>query len=294
VPCRPSHIPSGIQGAINIISTAANDINGLPTTPTASGGAAGPDADAAGYLDFKVGALRVLARDWAAPALRDALSSGTLYQWAAAQKAPDLMNGRGISYGVTLPAGTSTHPSTPVVIRRNRHGGLLRFLTGEHFLLPTRAPLEMAISTRLTAAGIPTPEVIACVIYPAAGLFGRSDVMTRRLPSGDDLPAVWRDADASARDCLITSVATLLRALAGAGAWHADLNLKNIYISGQGRATQAFLLDVDRVSFPAASDVARRNFERLARSARKWRERWGLDFDEEALAKLASRALERT
>lgn len=252
------------------------------------------NAAPAGYLDFTVAGVRVLARDWAAQALREALACATLYEWAAAQKSPDLMRGRGISYGVELPAGTATRPSTPVVVRRNRHGGLLRFLTGEHFLLPTRAPLELEISVRLERASIPTPEVIACVVYPAAGLFGRSDVMTRRLPAGDDLPAVWRDADASAREGLLIAVAGLLRALTRAGAWHADLNLKNIYIAGQAAAPQAFLLDVDRVSFPETAEVAGRNFERLARSARKWRERWGLDFGEDALAKLDLLAQERT
>jgi len=257
-----------------------------------TGEAAFTEAAPAGYLTFRVRGTRVLAREWAAEAVRAALGSGTLYQWAAAQSSPDLMRGRGISYGVSLPAGEGVHPATPVVVRRNRHGGLFRFLTGEHFLLPTRAPLELAISARLAAAGIPTPEVIACAVYPAAVLFGRSDLMTRRLPAGDDLPAVWRKADPAERDALIDAVARLLRALSAAGAWHADLNLKNIYLAVGGEP-QAYLLDVDRVSFPGTAEVATRNFERLARSARKWRERWGLDFGEVALARLAALVLEK-
>jgi hypothetical protein len=131
------------------------------------------------------------------------------------------------------------------------------------------------------------------VVYPVAGVFGSSDVMTRRLPKGDDLPAVWRDADAVARKELLAAVGTLLSALAAAGAWHADLNLKNIYIAGDDGTPKAYLLDVDRVTFPRTAEIAKLNFERLARSARKWRERWGLDFSEEALAKLASLALEK-
>lgn len=246
-----------------------------------------------GYLAFSVRGNRVLARDWAAEAVREALTCGTIYEWAAAQRHPDLMRGRGVSYGVDLPAGKAKELSTAVVIRRNRHGGLLRFLTGEHFLLPTRAPFELHTALRLSSHGIPTPEVIACAVYPTAGFFARSDVMTRRLPKGDDLPAVWRDANDPAREFLLLAVARLLRKLTAAGAWHADLNLKNIYIAGEGKATDAYLLDVDRVTFPEGTDVASRNFERLARSARKWRERWGLDFSEEALAKLASLASEK-
>jgi hypothetical protein len=246
-----------------------------------------------GYLDLLVEGKKLLVRDWAAEAVCGALAAGTLYEWAAAQPSPDLMRGRGISYGVALPCGSGGDSSTAVVIRRNRHGGLLRFLTGEHFLLPTRAPLELETALRLAEAGIPTPEVIACVVYPVAGIFARSDVMTRRLPKGDDLPAVWRDADVAARSRLIEVIGGLLRLLRGAGAWHADLNLKNIYIAGTADAPQAYLLDVDRVTFPEADWVAQRNFDRLARSARKWRERWRLDFDEESLTRLRALALER-
>ena len=92
------------------------------------------------------------------------------------------------------------------------------------------------------------------------------------------------------RDPLLLAVANLLVALAGAGAWHADLNLKNIYIAGSGADLTAYLLDVDRVTFPGRGEISSRNFKRLARSARKWRVRWGLDFDEASLARLAALA----
>ena len=112
--------------------------------------------------------------------------------------------------------------------------------------------------------------------------------MTRRLPEGDDLPAVWEKTGKSERKPLLVAVANLLNALAVAGAWHADLNLKNIYIAGTGTDLTAYLLDVDRVTFPGSRDIATRNFTRLARSARKWRVRWGLDFDEDSLSRLAA------
>jgi hypothetical protein len=248
----------------------------------------------AGYLDITVDGKRVLVRDWAAQAVREALGAGSLYDWAASQPSPDLMRGRGVSYGVTLGAGPAGEGATRVVVRRNRHGGLLRFLTGELFLPPTRAPFELATAARLAAAGIATPEVIACAVYPAAGILARSDVMTRRLPPGGDLPELWRAADAASREGMLAAVAGLLADLARAGAWHADLNLKNIYIAATPASVQAYLLDVDRVTFPAGADVSGRNFARLARSARKWRERWGLDFDEAALARLGALALERS
>ena len=257
-------------------------MNSLPTSTEAN---ATPD----GYLRFTAGKGLVVARPWAAKALREVVEVETLHDWAAAQPGRDVMQGRGACYGVMLPAGAEDSPATPVVVRRNRHGGLLRVLTGELFLAPTRAPLELSNSLRLTAAGIPTPEVVAYALYPALGSLVRCDVMTRRLPAGADLPQAWCGADPVARDGMLRGVAGLLRALAACGAWHPDLNLKNIYLSGE----TAYLLDVDRVLFCPGEDVAARNLGRLARSARKWRERWDLDFGEDALARLATLAMER-
>lgn len=235
-----------------------------------------------GYVHLDVNGCHAVAVDWAASAVALALADGTLHEWAGRQPLRKEMHGRGVIYSADLP----TIPATPVVVRRNRHGGLLRALSGECFLLPTRAPLELATSLRLAAAGIPTPEVIAYAIYPVVGVFARSDVMTRRLPAGYDFPEVWRKANKADHDSMLVAVARLLASLERAGAWHADLNLKNIYIACNGAEFTAYLLDVDRVIFPGGN-VADRNFNRLARSARKWRKRWGLDFDEESLIRLS-------
>ncbi|NVN89327.1 MAG: hypothetical protein HXX11_01875 [Desulfuromonadales bacterium] len=245
-----------------------------------------------GYVRFQHGDCHVVACEWAAPAIRGALAQGTLHEWAAAQDTCDPMRGRGISYGVMLPAGPALQSQTPVVVRRNRHGGLFRFLTGEYFLMPTRAPLELATALRLAGAGVATPQVIAYAVYPFSRFFARSDVMTRRLPEGADFPDVWRRADASGRDALLRAVARLLCDLSRAGAWHADLNLKNIYIAGRASDVTPYVLDVDRVTFPGGK-CASRNFQRLARSVRKWRDKWGLDFTEDALEHLAVLAQEK-
>jgi len=229
-----------------------------------------------------------VACSWATSAIRDILTDHTLHDWAAAQTNPDLMHGRGINYGVTLPAGVEPEKSTAVVVRRNRHGGIFRFITGEYFTAPTRAPRELANSLRLVAAGIKTPELIAYALYPAFLSLVRCDVVTRRLPGGGDFPDVWRTADALTREALLAAVAGLLRHLDRAGAYHADLNLKNIYIAEGGATLTPYLLDVDRVTFPDCSDIAVHNFNRLARSARKWRTQWGLDFDEKMLERLAA------
>jgi hypothetical protein len=246
-----------------------------------------------GYVNLKINGRYAVACSWAAQAIREILADRTLHEWAAAQAGHDSLHGRGINYGVILPAGIDTgESSTPVVVRRNRHGGLLGSITGEYFQAPTRAPLELTNALRLASAGVNTPEVVAYALYPAFMNLVRCDVVTRRLPEGGDFPDVWRKADSSTREALMASVASLLRDLFKAGAWHADLNLKNIYIAGRGSDITPYMLDVDRVSFPDCKDIAERNFKRLARSARKWRTKWGLDFDEVTLERLATLTLE--
>jgi hypothetical protein len=248
------------------------------------------DSHPKGYVCLKVDGRYAVAREWAAPALRELLADTSLYEWAAAQTDKDLMYGRGASYGVVLPAGSGSSAATAVVVRRNRHGGLLRHITGEYFSLPTRAPLELANALRLSASGVNTPELIAYALYPAIMHLVRCDVITRRLPDGADFPDAWRRSDSSDREFLLHGLAALLRALAAAGACHADLNLKNIYIAGSGSAVTPYVLDVDRVTFPSSGDIAARNFCRLARSARKWHTKRGLDFDEKTLERLAALA----
>lgn len=243
-----------------------------------------------GYVRSAHGSTELVARDWASGALCDALRAhGTLFRWAESQPDREELHGRGIAWATTVVAPGAT--PTPVVVRHSRHGGMLAGVTGDLFLRPTRAPLELASAVRLTKAGVATPDVIAYTVHPVGGLFARSDVMTRRLPSGRDFPAAWRaDTSPESRQAIIDAVATLLRALSAAGAHHADINIKNVYIAGTGPAATAFALDVDRVSFGGTADAAARNFARFARSVRKWNDLHQLGVGDDALVRLASLA----
>ncbi len=245
-----------------------------------------------GYVRRAQVSTTLAARDWAVDTLTRLLGEhGSLFHWAEAQPSREALQGRGVAWAVTLPAGAGSQASTPVVVRHTRHGGMFAAVTGDLFLAPTRAPRELATSARLQAAGVPTPEVIAYTVHRVAGVLGRSDVMTRRLPEGRDFPAAWRaDASSDARNALIDAVAALLRALSAAGAQHPDLNVKNVYLAGAGATATAYVLDVDRVSFDANPQLAARNFARFARSARKWNELHALGVGDDALVRLASQA----
>ena len=243
-----------------------------------------------GYVRSTAGSTVLVAREWAAAALTQALAAhGTLYRWAESQPAHEALQGRGVTWATTLAACAGTQASTPVVVRHSRHGGLFAPLTGDLFARPTRAPRELATAVRLAAAGVPTPELVAYTVHPVAGLLARSDVMTRRLPAGLDFPDAWRSAaTADARDAVLQAVAALLRALSSAGAHHPDLNVKNIYVTSEATPV-ACVLDVDRVRF-ADPQAAAGNFARFARSVRKWQGLHGLTVGDAELVRLASLA----
>lgn len=262
-------------------------LNGMKPLPTIS---SEPDSHPlpGNYVKLSINGITAVACKWAANSIKEIVARQTLHQWAASQSQKEQFMGRGVNYGVLLPAGKEPAATTAVVIRRNRHGGLFRSVTGEFFAAPSRAPLELANYLRLASAGVKTPELIAYATYPALFNLVKCDVVTRRLPAGGDFPEVWQKTGTSGRQQLLVSAATLLRDLAYAGAWHADLNLKNIYIAREDSGFTPYILDIDRVSFPLTGDLATWNFKRLSRSARKWHGRWGLDFTERDIERLAA------
>ncbi len=249
---------------------------------------AGPSAPS-GYSRFAVGEATVVARHDAVNGVGEALKeTRTLHCWAATVPGAKAFQGRATAWGTTLPRG-----GPAVVVRHARHGGLFAAFTGDRFLWPGRAPWELEASERLRAAGVPTPAVVAYVLYPAGPGFCRCDVATARLPEGGDLPQVWSEVPDADRDGIITAVASLVRALGAVGAQHEDLNAKNVYLAREGRGWRAFALDVDRVRFLPSGDsrATGLNLARLLRSLRKSRERLGLVIGDEHLVALERRSL---
>jgi hypothetical protein len=227
-------------------------------------------APPAGYERIAAGRCSVTVRAVNVEDARALLSEGTPYEAAARDLAARQLEGRGTAYAITLPASGER-----VVVRRNRHGGLLAPATGTLFLLPSRAPHELAVSLRLAKAGVRTPAVVLYGLERMHGFFCHADVATVEIPDSLDLSAYMRPhMPASQRAAAWDAARQLLATLNAAGARHHDLNVKNILLSASTGSLVAWVLDVDRVVFgePGAESVRKGNATRLVRSALKWRE----------------------
>ncbi len=234
-----------------------------------------------GYVRARVGRTELVARREVAEALGAIVARGTLYDFARAQPDRREYRGRAAAFAVEIP-GTGER----AVVRHSRHGGLLASLTRDLFLAPTRAPHELAISTRLLDARVPTPLVLGYAVYRTGAGLARSDVLTREVPASRDLAAALAPSEPEAnRRAAWTATASLVGALSELGARHHDLNLKNVLLVGAPDGPQAWVLDVDRITFHADVRYAlRHNLARLERSARKWRDRWGAAIGDADLA----------
>jgi hypothetical protein len=238
-----------------------------------------------GYERATIRGVEVVALIEMLDAVRAVLDRSTLYSYAARHPDARALAGRGVAYAVPFPNGDR------VVVRHNRHGGFFAPITGDRFLAPTRAPLELAVALRLASASIPTPAILAYAIYPAGPFLRRSDVVTRHIPDSRDLAAVLTSGVESERRLALDATASLIRELSAIGARHHDLNLKNILVARHASvAPRAFVLDVDRVEFGRAGNraITERNLERFARSARKWRELYRARIDEAELEAFAA------
>lgn len=222
--------------------------------------------------------------------LRDALADGTFYEYAEHHPQARPYTGRGLVYAVPLSSGDR------VVVRRSRHGGLLRALRDDTFIGATRAPRELELSLTLRHLGVSTPEVVAYATYPAGPMFRRADVVTREVPKSRDLAAVLGTlSHADSKRSLIIATGKLLASLSIAGARHPDLNLKNVLLADNDfGGVEAYALDVDRVWLdkPFAQHVLDANLRRLSRSALKARRQQGLPIEEADLLAIESSARE--
>lgn len=240
----------------------------------------------AGYVRVTVGRCDAVVRAEYEGDARALLADGTLYGAAARDLGARPLAGRGVAYAIALPV-----TGTRVVVRHNRHGGLLAPVTRDLFLPPTRAPHELAVSRRLADQGVRTPEVLMYGTETVRVLFRRADIVTREITGSRDLAAyLMPGVSDEERAQAWSATRALVRSLNAAGARHHDLNVKNVLLAPDAAGLHAWVLDVDRVVFGDRHSARVRlgNAARLLRSARKWRDLHGAILDEGELLALGT------
>jgi 3-deoxy-D-manno-octulosonic acid kinase len=164
------------------------------------------------------------------------------------------------------------------LVRRSRHGGLLRWLTGARFLGWSRVASEVVLAERLRELGLPTPEVLAARAE-RRGPFWRLELVSRRVEGGVDLAEALERLregriEERARRTLSTSLGALVARLHRSCFVHADLNPRNLLLDEDGLtrgAVRTWILDLGGSRFVAELDDGLRlaNLRRLYRAVRR-------------------------
>lgn len=234
--------------------------------------------------------VRLSVRDAVVIALPEAIefvanaieSAGSLYARAASWPGARPLDGRGTTWCIDVPGGAWA-------VRHCRRGGAMAGVLVDRYVRVGRPrpfrELRAAVDAR--ARGIAMPRVVAAVVHSRGPIY-RADVATELVPDGLDLAAVvfGRDRrDPPARIAAWRAAGRLVRDAAAAGVYHADLNLKNIVVTGPRDGPEGWLVDFDRGRVrrrPSRRDLVRMA-DRVRRSTRKFERLTGESADAAAL-----------
>ena len=175
----------------------------------------------------------------------------------------------------------SRGPRGAVAIRRYRHGGLLRRLTGDLFFFGNRPFQELVVTEKARTAGVTTVKILAAIRQRGWGGWYRGYLITEYLPAALDLIHYLDQQPSGAkRQRVIEQAAGSVRKIHEKGIYHADLHLKNFLVE-DGRRVKVYLIDFDKSRIFAKLAPSRRmkNLRRLDRSAEKLK-RLGLSLTE--------------
>ncbi len=150
------------------------------------------------------------------------------------------------------------------LIRRYRRGGVVRHFTRESYLLVNRPLLELRVLTRLFESGFPVPEPLG-VVWERRGPLYRGALATAEVAGADLHTYLTRGARAP--EGIMRNVGETFRRMHDLGVFHADLQVRNVLVTGRG----IVLLDFDNARLVGGlSKVARaRNLLRFRRSLDK-------------------------
>lgn len=185
--------------------------------------------------------------------------------WQERQAMTGEAQGRGSAWFVDAPFG-------PVVLRHYLRGGWAAKISRMSYLFTTvprsRPFREFHILAALYEKGLPVPKPVAA-LCEFHGPVATGAILTSRIPDArtlaDEIAIPGMDTDAET--ALWARVGGCIRRFHEAGAWHADLNARNILLDA---AANVFLIDFDRARLAPGKKVnGKSNLKRLRRSLEK-------------------------
>ncbi len=173
--------------------------------------------------------------------------------------------GQAVGRGNTLFLDT---PFGPAVLRQYLRGGAAARMSQKLYLFTgytrSRPVVEAHITVRLSALGLPVPEVLGGMCQ-REGLFYSAALLTQRIP--DVIPLADLLVSCESNDALWLDTGRCIRRFHNAGVYHADLNARNILVDSRKKV---WVIDLDRARFLAPnSSQLENNLQRLLRSLRK-------------------------
>lgn len=164
-------------------------------------------------------------------------------------------------------------------VRKCHRGGLVAFAVRDLYFGRTPRPLrELADTLIAVERGVALAEPVGVVIQWAAPLIYRGFFLTRYLQGRTLWDLLSAETDGTRRIAALSAARAAIARMHRSGVEHADLNLHNIFVTGDPAAPSVVLLDLDKArlhSGPLAPARCAVHLARLARSARKL-ERRGL------------------
>jgi 3-deoxy-D-manno-octulosonic acid kinase len=174
------------------------------------------------------------------------------------------------------PLGEIALAGERLLVRGFRHGGLLRWLTGERFADPRRPFDELVLANELADKGVLTPELVAARAQRHDALGWRLELVSR-LQGGTRDGAELLEAIRRAELAPGERVASMFALGATVGRLHvcafvhADLHPRNLLVEREppvGTRPRVWVLDLDRSRFVERLDerTRRDNLARLLRA----------------------------
>lgn len=173
--------------------------------------------------------------------------------------------GKAVGRGNALVLDT---PFGPAVLRQYLRGGGAAKISRDRYLFfgysHSRPVVEANFTARLSALGLPVPEVLGGICQ-RRGLSYSAALLTQRIPNVTPLADLLVSGDSG--DSMWQRIGYCIRRFHDAGVYHADLNVRNILVDNRNTI---WLIDFDRARFLAPnSRRLTKNLQRLLRSLRK-------------------------